>query len=375
MASSSASRTLLQPSGMASLTKFLQAERPKLLQAPILVISSQPAANQPSLSPVSQACQHVQFTLGQKMGMRVVPSTVSSAFPTLHDLELRLELARRTGASSVVAVGSGAAVDLAKALSHEHDWDNVILVPATHAAVMACASSHSLFLDPIEEALIPLPTNINTNTSVNTNITNTVVATLEEKLMAPVDTSHVVYASLAIALDAMYRQNHNPLALQVFQKASAALNADAADPSHQALTHESAMELLYQSGSLLSYGLGREDRSTPMALASSLIPRIFPHVHMVSFLASMVPGLCRVMQKEQEVGSSSYDPSVQILIQKVLQHNTDDIPQLTVISDEFKGFSVPDMALSHIRQNQTLWNCLDVPDSVLTELLSHSLKR
>jgi hypothetical protein len=369
MAYASSSRTLLHPSGMASLTKFLQAERPKLLQAPILVISSLPAANQPSLSPVSQACQHVQFTLSQQLGMRTVPSTVSSAFPTLHDLELRLELARRTGASSLVAVGSGAAIDLAKALSHEDDWDHVILVPATHAAVLACASSHSLFLDPIEEALIPLPkTETKTNATVdNKPPTVPVVATLEEKLVAPMDQSSVVYASLAIALDAIYRQSHNPLALELFQKASAALD------SAETLTHESAMELLYQAGTLVSYGLDREDRSTPMTLASSLIPRIFPHVHVLDFLASMVPGLCRVMEGDS-MHYSSYDASVQTRIQKVLQ-NTDSIPQLTVTSDEFKGFSIPDMALSHIRTNQTLWNSLDVSDSVLTELLAHSLKR
>jgi hypothetical protein len=124
---------------------------------------------------------------------------------------------------------------------------------------------------------------------------------------------------------------------------------------------------------LVSYGLDREDRSTPMTLASSLIPRIFPHVHVLDFLASMVPGLCRVMEGDS-MHYSSYDASVQTRIQKVLQ-NTDSIPQLTVTSDEFKGFSIPDMALSHIRTNQTLWNSLDVSDSVLTELLAHSLKR
>ena len=298
--------------------------------------------------------------------MRTVPSTISSAFPTLHDLELRLELARRTGASSLVAVGSGAAIDLAKALSHEGDWDNVILVPATHAAVLGCATSHSLFLDPVEEALIPLP---RTNTKINTTVP--LVATLEEKLVAPMDhQSHAVYASLAIALDAIYRQSHNPLALELFQKASAALDA-----SPQTLTHESVMKLLFEAGTLISYGLDREDRSTPMALASSLIPRIFPHVHVLTFLASMVPGLCRVMEGDS-IHYASYDVSVQTWIQKVLQNNnTDDIPQLTVTSDEFKGFSIPDMALSHIRTNQTLWNSLDVPDSVLTELLAHSLKR
>ena len=189
--------------------------------------------------------------------------------------------------------------------------------------------------------------------------------------MAPTDhQSHVVYASLAIALDAIYRQSHNPLALEVFQKASAALDA-----SPQTLTHESVMELLYQAGTLISYGLDREDRSTPMALASSLIPRIFPHVHALTFLASMVPGLCRVMEGDN-IHYSSYDVSVQTWIQKMLQdNNNDDIPQLTVTSDEFKGFSIPDMALSHIRTNQALWNSLDVPDSVLTELLAHSLKR
>jgi hypothetical protein len=50
------------------------------------------------------------------------------------------------------------------------------------------------------------------------------------------------------------------------------------------------------------------------------------------------------------------------------------IPQLTVADESLEGFSVPDMALSHIQSNQIVWKSFDVPDATLTEILKHSMK-
>ena len=48
------------------------------------------------------------------------------------------------------------------------------------------------------------------------------------------------------------------------------------------------------------------------------------------------------------------------------------LPTLIVQDESLKGFSIPDMALSHIQSNQTVWNCYDVPDDTLLEVLQHS---
>jgi hypothetical protein len=366
----SVTKTLLTPSGISSFRRFLEAQRHVLMQSPILVIASEPAESQPHLSMVSESCQLVQFTLAQQMGFRTVPSTISSAFPTMQDLEQRCELIRRTGASSVVAVGSGAAMDLAKALPYlggEKGLEHIILVPSTYAAVLASGSSHSLFLDSVEETLVPIPKDDETTTTTNCTTT---IAPLDSKYIAPVDSSHVLYASLALILDACYRKSDNPHLPGLLQKVSDLLDDDSSNDENEKLSHDKAMELLYESGRLVSYGLGREDRSTPIALAASLIPQLFPHVHVLTFLASLLPGLCHHCST-----TTSDDDGIRTLVERIRIRSSADIPQLTVADETLEGFSIPDMALSHIRSNQTVWKSFDVPDSTLTEILQYSLKR
>jgi hypothetical protein len=364
-------RTLLSKPGMASLRSHLQANRASLAQSPILVVASEPAPSQPVISQVDEACKLVNFTLAQQLGLRTVPSTVSSAFPTTHDLQERLKLAQRTGAGSIVAVGSGTAVDLAKALAIESDWEQVIVVPTSYASMVAAGSSHSLFLDPIEEALVPIPSLDTTKTTTgDTPFSGTItVAPLEKKLSAPVDKSHIVYASIAIAVDTIFRDSGGDIqsAEELLKSAFAALQA----PSE--VDHELATSLLFQSGNLLSFGLSNEDRSITLSLASSLIPRIFPHVHVLTFWASLCPGLCQLLLDSQQLENTSITDICQTIVQ-----NQELIPHLTVstrASKELDGFSVPDMSLSHIQTNQTLWKCIDVPNSVLTQVLSTSLDR
>ena len=351
---SSTARTILHPYGIKSFRNFLNAERHALRQSPVLVISSEPAGSQPNLSTVAESCKLVHFTLAQQMGLRTVPSTVLSAFPTMHDLEQKSELIRRTGAASVVAVGSGAACDLGKALANEKELDNLILIPSTYAAVLASSASHSLFLDPDEETLVPLPKD---NDTVGTSVCSTTIAPLDLKYIAPVDSSHVLFASLAILLDAVYRKSENPLLPELRKKLNGLL-----DSPDEEMSHDRAMDLLHDSGRLISYGLGQEDRSTPVALASALIPRMFPHVHILTFLAGLVPGLLHCVDATDEP-----------LVERIRTYPAGMIPQLSVVDDSLKGFSIPDMAISHIQSNQAVWKSLDLPDKALTDILKYSL--
>jgi hypothetical protein len=247
-------------------------------------------------------------------------------------------------------------MDLAKALPFERELEHVVLVPSTYAAVLASGSSHSLFLDSIEETLVPMP-----QVEKSTSCTTTVVP-LDSKLIAPVDPSHVLYASLALILDACYRESNNPLLPELLQKVN-----DLLGKPGEEISHETAMELLYQSGQMISYGLGQEDRSTPVALAASLIPRIFPHVQVLTFFASLVPGLCHCLETKNN------DDNVSQILERIRTSGI-MIPQLTVADESLGGFSVPDMALSHIQSNQIVWKSFDVPDATLTEILKHSMK-
>lgn len=354
-----ASKKVLLPPGIKSLRRFIQQNAGTLMRSPVLVVSSEPAYQESGLSSVDESCKLVQFTLAQQFGLRTVSSTVSSAFPTLQDVEQRIELVRRTGASSVVAVGSGAAMDLGKALASAISLDQMILVPSTYGAVMASSSSHSLFLNPAEETLVPVPS-LNSEPQTS-DASKKTIAPLDAKLIAPADNSYVLFASLVFLLDACHRKSDNPL----LEETLLLIEKYLFEESDQALSHEDAMTLLHRSGEISSFGLESENRSIPVAMASSLIPQIFPHVHILTFFASLLPGMCHAVDTNQ------YESADRIRTR--LSDIEAAIPRLHVTDEELSGFSVPDLAMSHFQTNQALWKSLDVPDRTLISILQQSL--
>ena len=49
-------------------------------------------------------------------------------------------------------------------------------------------------------------------------------------------------------------------------------------------------------------------------------------------------------------------------------------PSLVPRDESLQGFTIPDIALSHIQSNQVAWKPIDVPDDVMLQVLQHSLK-
>jgi len=105
--------------------------------------------------------------------LKSIQTTISSAYPTLHDVNEALDLAKRAGLGSggvVIGIGSGAAIDLAKAVNDtlfekninsndgrtkEND-DSLVLAPCTLSGLWAATSnSPSILLDTKEEMLLP----------------------------------------------------------------------------------------------------------------------------------------------------------------------------------------------------------------------------
>jgi len=104
--------------------------------------------------------------------LKSIQTTISSAYPTLHDVNEAVDLAKRAGLGSdgvVIGVGSGAAMDLANAVndtlfqkninSDEHTKENnesLVLAPCTLSGLWAAASnSPAILLDTKEEMLLP----------------------------------------------------------------------------------------------------------------------------------------------------------------------------------------------------------------------------
>ena len=104
--------------------------------------------------------------------LKSIQTTISSAYPTLHDVNEAVDLAKRAGLGSggvVIGIGSGAAIDLSKAVNDtlfqknissdgrtkEND-DSLVLAPCTLSGLWAAASnSPAILLDTKEEMLLP----------------------------------------------------------------------------------------------------------------------------------------------------------------------------------------------------------------------------
>mmetsp|Transcript_52377 Transcript_52377/g.56831 ORF Transcript_52377/g.56831 Transcript_52377/m.56831 type:complete len:413 (+) Transcript_52377:35-1273(+) len=400
------SRNLLKP-GIISLRTHIQSELSDLRRAPILLITSR-SQSSPNLKTVSDSCQLIQFTFGQQFCLRTVPTVISSAFPTKESLQETLELMRRTGASTVVSVGSGAAMDLAKAVqaNHEEKRNNgvnnnrLILVPTTYGGVLAAGSSHSLLLDNENETLVPYPRN-NQNIDTGNIPAITTVSTLDyNKYMEPVNDAkfdELLYAVSAILLDSGLRKRSHPTLSMLLQKTidlislrnnnSWSDNTNCSEATTTTLSEAMPLitNLLYQSAGLLSCGIGagdfeEDDRSITIALGSSLIPTIFPETHPLSFIAGLIPGLCHYHSDISTRDQSNTDVKkrlqklVELLQQRPPEGGMNPPPSLETRDESLKGFSIPDMALSHIQSNQAVWEPFDVPDDVLMNVLQHSLK-
>lgn len=344
------------------MRNFLQSEVQNLRRSPVLLVSSEPASGDAVLKQVADATQWIQFTLAQQFGLRTVPCTVSSAYPSLQELDSRKDLLRRTGASSIVAVGSGAAIDLAKALAQDkkESIDQLILVPATYSSTIASGATHSLFLDSVEETLVPIPT---AAASDAVGACPTTIAPLDSNYIAPLDASHVLYGTLAVALDAHLRQSPLPL----LEDVTSNLHKLIVENPDQELEDESARVLLFQAGSLLSFGLSKEDRSVPLALASALIPSLFPHEHMLTFWSALVPGLCHVLQEDL-----SLSPQVRAIVDMLVAGGMSNCPSVFVEDEQLGGGASLDSAFSHVQSNQTTWNAFDINSKVLKTILQHS---
>lgn len=347
-----AARTVL--SGPSSLRTHLKSAVSFLRRSPCLIISSDlPAEEHHKPNPavksfrqsISDHCNRAGFTASMELGLRTVNCTVSSAYPTRNDVQRGVDMANRTGATTVIGVGAGAAVDCAKAVaarmasalgsssSNGSSSVDLILAPATLGSTMAAMSSTPLILSTAEEALLPpylaCAPDRKTITPADFAPVNPTVC-LDGESMGFMDTCMMregsqkesislatpidgALASLAICvessllladqtgsiggdeLEAMHNfmegARSNALATIDAHRKDRENDFDGIDAQKVARLHAAAA--VAHAGQLLRFG-DRIDRkrSVSIALVSSLLPRYFPHGHALTFMASLLSGLC-----------------------------------------------------------------------------------
>ena len=299
----------------SNVRSFLQQHQADLRQAPILVVSSK--ASHTDVKQVQQLIEKFHFHAQQEFGLRIVQSEIQSAFPTLNDVETAQKLVQRTGVGSIIGIGSGAAIDLAKSLSAS---STCTLIPGTSASLLASHTTHSLLLDPNEETLIA---------SKNSN----------ERYSVLLDSESVVHSH------------------QLAEWGCQAVLEDAKYRGFSVKTDSDNIEsLLIDTAQYIHFGDNISDhhpRSAPVALAQSLIPQVFASTNILEFWASLLAAQQEINGEEQ--------PSLD-----------DDYPKLASLALEMQ--TVKDM-WKHISSNQALTQSWDLPKDILLKILESSLNR
>jgi hypothetical protein len=334
-------------SGKNILRTFLQSQRSSLSKAPILIISSRAGVDETRVPSVDHACRKAQFLTSMEMGLKTVQSNVSSAFPTTSQVQAQIDLLTRTGAKTILGVGSGAAMDLTKAVLQKCNGKG-ILVPSTYGAIIASTSSHAILLDTTEEALV-VPDN-----SLESDDTSVVIETDE---LANTHGKVAAWACLAIGMDSLYRRGpDNDQGKRLLQQGLNALE----DESH-------LPEALVSAGKALDFGVNDHLRSAPLALATSLIPPCFPSASVITMFASLLPGILQV--------SSGTTCDLETQVRNAFQDSTSNVPSLASLVVHSDAAQPVHTLLSHVRSNQALYKGLDVHDDVLEAILHYSLNR
>lgn len=359
--------------GLKAFTKFFQTERSRFAAAPILLISSHADFLKPGLaSPqISDAISRVHFLLQQQLGFRTVLANpaLHYSFPTVTDVSVLVDLAARVGASTVAAVGSGVAIDLAKAVCCQASnlaLDELVLIPSSYGAAMAATSSHALLLDLDEDALIvqPQPSHQqSTATQQPQRHHLPTIVTLEPNLFRTASREESLLAAVALALDHIYQKGtttSNGNVESLLERAVQCL-IQQKNSQESVEEHNVVVDIMYATGASISYGLegsSDENRSIPLALAASLIPNTFPKYSMTTFLASLVPAYCHELLERPPQG-----PCVLDLVRRISSFSAPHV----VTNESFSSL------ISHIYANQALWNCRDCSSADFRAILRNHL--
>ena len=275
-------------------------------------------------SNLTKHTEKVQFTLCLENQLRTVSFSYAAAYPTVSDLRAALDLMSRSGCRSIVAVGSGAAMDLAKAVKAVRPSSNIIMIPRTLGAVLSSAADESLIFCPKEDSLLPLhqasdtPLEHNEPSSIKGlrtvlidpeaivvhNATHYVTSTPKDPTIASI--YEAAFTTLVIALDAALRHSPNHMnetntnidacvqytmaCLQKLQRLESHRSQQEDPDPASCFAHlkQDMIQACIHAGPLLQFG---NTRSMPYTISWALLPQFFPHCTWLSFVSSLLPGI------------------------------------------------------------------------------------
>jgi hypothetical protein len=365
--------TMLPPSrpiqGLKGLATFLNNERSKLQRDTIVLIASEPTITTKASSSAKFAAQHfrpgveeavkqIRALLQQRLAFRVAPVQVRTAIPDPSSVKL-YEMVKRVAAKTIIAVGSGNAMDVAKWCSAHHhssihDDDRprrlpiqrIIYVPATYGACLVAHAPHSLTVQPQTGEIAVYDDNQDED-SIYDAAPGSVIPppTVHHVLL---DEDHFDTSGKNIALAAAW-------AIAADAAGAETTGALPALPTTMLSSHADIYEFLATTGrTRLSYGLSDDNtrpRSKPLAIATALQATLFPNYSLMEIMASLLPAYYD-NDNDNDKGDTN-NSMIQAL----------DVPQ-------FLTTEPWDTVLDSLRENAATWNCWDAPADDFRTLLS-----
>jgi hypothetical protein len=275
------------------------------------------------------------------------------------------ELAQRSGAQTIIGVGSGAAMDLAKAVASSINAEQLILAPATLGGAMASMSEESLLLSTKEEALVPYEKTIaNLSCTVALDpvaMTFHFASDTTQQANGTTTVEQVVLASLALALETAFLRLHQSDGAAPSNEVLEASNLvnNTIDNAIEALRlldqiidnsqHEDQKEIIIMCQNhavAAALHAGHLVRLTPQAadgdslrpsscisLASAILPCYFPSGGILPFLSSLLPGIC-CASATNFIGGSGHQQLVQEIASKLMGRKDAKVQELAEWSND-----------------------------------------
>lgn len=217
-------------------------------------------------------------------------------------------MAKRAGVKDgvVMGVGSGPAMDLAKALSFEIGGDGLILAPATLGGMYAASSLQTVLLDTTEEMLLPKHIVKSAEIAFDGKYFSFSPLYAENKVLSM---AHVAAALLTIALD-MARmmdskriEDNKPEEMKaVASKCASVLTFAAESKSNESSPAELSEVQNQLLEATLQLSRQQSHETIPQILTNALLPTYFPQNHIFTYLGCILPGLCETLESGPLVG-------------------------------------------------------------------------